>query len=465
MAIFPSAKKSTPVSFYDPQSEAESKRKRAMADALIQSGSDELGNEKIGKYVLERSPLEYISKSAQSAYGQYLGSQADREQAEIDARRQKAISDALSGGSGQDEVISVLSQDPRTENAAIQMYSRQLQNQQPTGIQSGGFEGDIARAFQAKYIQDGMSPEEAAQRAVFDTAQSMRGAYNPVTGAWDVNQVRHFNGLQTPQVQTPQQPQVNMPQMPQVNQPMPQGNEGLLPPPSMGGGQPDMSLFQGSPQGSATQSSGNPRLDQARMEAEAKAQVDIQKAQAIAQQEGQMKAQADLPKSLDGANYTLSLIDQALTHPGLSESVGGTFGMRGRQSQAFPITEGQRSFQPIADQLRDRTFLSAFDQLRGAGAITEAEGQKATGAFFRMSQAQDEASYRSALQELKGIIQTGIERAKKSASMTPQQQAIGMIGVPSSVGSTTPTIPTQQANPYSNMSDDELRQRLMGGAR
>lgn len=112
--------------------------------------------------------------------------------------------------------------------------------------------------------------------------------------------------------------------------------------------------------------------------------------------------------------------------------------MQGRQAQAFPVTEAQRNFQPIANQLRDRTFLEAFNQLRGGGAITDAEGQKATGAFFRLSQAQTEESYRAALDELKGIIKTGIERAKMSAGMMSQGNALG---VPNAVGSTTPTVP------------------------
>lgn len=459
------------VSFYDPKSEAEAKRKRALAEMLMAQGQP-TGTEKVGRYVVPKSGLEQFAKLGSNLYGQYLGAQADNQQAEMLSGRQKAIGEALGKGGkeGTNEFISILAQNPETLNSAVDLYGKT--GKANGGINSAGFEGDIARSLYT--LSDPNASEESRRQAqaVVNTAERFKGSWDPITGNWALNQGSRLGGMvpqssmgqallnQSQQMQ-PSQGQ-GMP-MQQPTMQAPQG--GLLPPPNMGGGQPDMSMFQGQMQHQQPQmqmpSTGNRKLDAEMAQAQAAQNMRVAAEKQIAEQTAMRERQSTLPQTLETAQNNLSVIDQALSNPGLSSSVGGTFGMQGRQAQAFPITQAQRDFQPLATQLQGQSFLQAFQSLKGGGAITEVEGQKATQAIARLQQSQSEESYRNALNELRDIVSRGIERAQSGAMQTPQQQALGAVGA---IGSTTPTTP-QQSNPYSGMSDDQLRQRLMGGAR
>jgi hypothetical protein len=82
---------------------------------------------------------------------------------------------------------------------------------------------------------------------------------------------------------------------------------------------------------------------------------------------------------------------------------------------AFPGTR-DAGFDAMGDQLKGKVFLEAFQSLKGAGQITEVEGQKATDAIGRLNRAQSEGDYKAALTELKGVITGGMERARRQAS-------------------------------------------------
>lgn len=145
---------------------------------------------------------------------------------------------------------------------------------------------------------------------------------------------------------------------------------------------------------------------------------EVKAAQTGAQEQAKLDVSnnASLPTIVQNGTQAVKLIDDILKDPGLSESVGGLGGMRGRQAATLPLTEGQRNFQARADQLKGKAFLEAFNGLRGGGAITEVEGEKATDAQARMSQAQDEKSYRQALTDYQDIIKAGVERAQKKSA-------------------------------------------------
>jgi hypothetical protein len=126
-------------------------------------------------------------------------------------------------------------------------------------------------------------------------------------------------------------------------------------------------------------------------------------------------AQINLGSNLQKADYSIGLIDQMLAHPGLETAVGlsGTLDPRNYISGTDAT-----DFNVRRKQLEGRAFLEAFDSLKGAGQITEIEGQKATEAIARLSTAQSEGSYKLALRELREILEVGKERARQRATVS-----------------------------------------------
>jgi hypothetical protein len=64
------------------------------------------------------------------------------------------------------------------------------------------------------------------------------------------------------------------------------------------------------------------------------------------------------------------------------------------------------------EQVQGKNFLAAFNQLKGAGQITEIEGAKATAALGRLGTNQSEGEFRKSVAELRGVLQTGLDRSK-----------------------------------------------------
>jgi hypothetical protein len=111
-------------------------------------------------------------------------------------------------------------------------------------------------------------------------------------------------------------------------------------------------------------------------------------------------------------------IDAILNDPGLPYATGADGPTRSRSpifSEAFRV--GTRM-----DQLEGQAFLQAFEALKGAGQITEIEGQKATMAVGRLNRGMSEQDYRAALLELRGVLQNAAQRPQGWAN-TPEGQA------------------------------------------
>ena len=93
-------------------------------------------------------------------------------------------------------------------------------------------------------------------------------------------------------------------------------------------------------------------------------------------------------------------------HPGFNEAVGAGFG-----TAYIPGTQG-KSFTIRHKEVLSQAFLDAFETLKGGGAITEKEGEKATAARTRMDLAQSEKEYMAAAREYQGVLKRGVENAK-----------------------------------------------------
>jgi hypothetical protein len=156
---------------------------------------------------------------------------------------------------------------------------------------------------------------------------------------------------------------------------------------------------------------------------------------------GDVAAQQALPKVITRAEEGMRLIDELIgkrdsktgalldvetvdpktgktvkvkskPHPGFQGSVGATWlpGWR------FVQGSDEAGFMSRYDQIKDASFLEAFESLKGGGAITEKEGAKATSAINRMSTSTDEKEFIRAAMDLQDVIRTGVKNAQSRAS-------------------------------------------------
>lgn len=121
------------------------------------------------------------------------------------------------------------------------------------------------------------------------------------------------------------------------------------------------------------------------------------------------KGQVALPQVMATAGQTLKAIEDVRTHPGRGWGTGALGTVPG-----IPGTS-QRGFITALDQLKGKTFLEAFNSLRGGGAITEAEGAKATNAMARLDRAQNDTDFEAGLNDLRDVVKAGMLRAQAKA--------------------------------------------------
>jgi len=107
-------------------------------------------------------------------------------------------------------------------------------------------------------------------------------------------------------------------------------------------------------------------------------------------------------------------------HPGLSKATG----LGGGVMRFFSGTEG-KNFEIRHKEVLSQAFLDAFEALKGGGAITEKEGEKATSARTRMDLAQSKEEYMTAAREYQGVLKRGVENARARMQRSGTAPAAG----------------------------------------
>ncbi len=105
-----------------------------------------------------------------------------------------------------------------------------------------------------------------------------------------------------------------------------------------------------------------------------------------------------------------------------------------RASRLPNVTADAERVQGMMNQLGGSAFLQARQALKGGGAITDMEGQKAEAALVRANAAQNIDDYKAAIEEYKTHLRNGFAIL--------QQQAAGAGGVPSPQGGVSGTTST-----------------------
>jgi len=133
----------------------------------------------------------------------------------------------------------------------------------------------------------------------------------------------------------------------------------------------------------------------------------------VANEEDRRKAEKDLPNVVSKANSSIGTLTALRDHPALKfryglASVGG----------ARPVIPGtpEAEVQALINQAGGQAFLQAFESLKGAGQITEIEGNKATAAITRLgNQNLSPEDAATAINELIQIAENGKKRAEAQA--------------------------------------------------
>ncbi len=155
---------------------------------------------------------------------------------------------------------------------------------------------------------------------------------------------------------------------------------------------------------------------------------------------GDVAATQALPKVITRADETIRLIDEMIgvrdsktgkliqgskPHPGFKAAVGmgdiWTLGIPG-VAQVTPGTDAA-GFKSRFEQSTGQSFLEAFESLKGGGAITEAEGKKATSAINRMSLSTSEDEFIRAAMDLQDVVRTGVANAQAKAARAANRYA------------------------------------------
>lgn len=143
---------------------------------------------------------------------------------------------------------------------------------------------------------------------------------------------------------------------------------------------------------------------------------------------------AAAPSDIQAGHNALDLLDQIEKHPGMDYGTGAwSYG------NVIPGTSGY-DFQNIVEQAKSGAFLSAIQQMRGMGSLSNAEGAAATAAVTRMDTATSKDAFLAALRDYRKIVQQGIDRARGD---TPSEDAA-------------------PAKPLTDMTDEELEAIING---
>jgi hypothetical protein len=172
---------------------------------------------------------------------------------------------------------------------------------------------------------------------------------------------------------------------------------------------------------------------------------------AVKTAETQVKAKENLPRVLESARVAESVLDQLIGgtkldakgnlvkdknapyHPGFEASVGQS-ASKLISKEPFAGTD-RADFETLFKQAQGGAFLTAYNILRGAGAITDIEGEKATQAQNAMNLATTEKAFIKAANDYRDIIRRGVDVAK-------QQAAGGAAPAAASAGGTAPAATT-----------------------
>ena len=140
---------------------------------------------------------------------------------------------------------------------------------------------------------------------------------------------------------------------------------------------------------------------------------------------GEAKGNAivQLPNKINALDALQNSLDDISVHPGLSAGTG----FIGQATRAFPGTDSH-DFAVKAEKFADESFLAQIPQMKGFGALTEAEGKRLVSSFSTLgSFTQSEKQYRSEINNTQKLLSkmrhAAIEQSNQAAPQSSSQPA------------------------------------------
>lgn len=115
----------------------------------------------------------------------------------------------------------------------------------------------------------------------------------------------------------------------------------------------------------------------------------------------------------DVAN-SIQLIDNLIASKGFNNAIGPV------QSRLPTVRGSTADAEAMLNQIKGVAFLDSIQEMRGLGALSNAEGDAATRAATRMQSATSEQGFREAAEDYKAIMSQGLARMQAKAGV-PQQ--------------------------------------------
>lgn len=398
-------------------SDADIKQLRARA-ALLQEPTKRI--EQAGGMVVPMSPFEGLSNMFRQGYASYL----DRKATNQEKNKENALQDTLNNARvallgrpaetdpetgiswneqkpDRSAVAGILMDNPQTSDIGFK-FAMDNQNGSSDTAMIRNYTAAVAAGFKGSFMDFLMQTKISSAGA--DANALGGGGINPGLYA----QTKGMNYIPTavnqpsnngqPATYGPSNPALDIPQNIQpadIDQPMPKTTGVMPPPPPNVVGQP------------AITPNGGLNMDKINADAAAAGATKAAEQQAIADNAAEVekqkvlgeaggKAASDLPLTSLGAQEANELVDKILSSPGF----GANFGLG---SMVYNIPGGaSANADALIQKLKDKSFLEAYqNSLRGSGAITEAEGQKATNALLGLKYTTDTATAKSLLNEFK----------------------------------------------------------------
>lgn len=132
----------------------------------------------------------------------------------------------------------------------------------------------------------------------------------------------------------------------------------------------------------------------------------------------QGKQAATAPADITAGQNALDIIGQIRNDPYLERGTGGSSLFNGVWGT------GGYDFQNAVDQAKSGAFLTAIQQMRGLGSLSNTEGDTASKAVTRMNTALSKEAFLKALDEYQAIVERGI----RNAQARQQQYGTGLPG-------------------------------------
>lgn len=148
-----------------------------------------------------------------------------------------------------------------------------------------------------------------------------------------------------------------------------------------------------------------------------KTQADVARERALGQVKADIQPTLQRQNKVAAASDMLSVIEMLDKHPGRETATGASGVMDPRNY--IPGTDA-KDFSVALDQLKGKTFLQAFESLKGGGQITEVEGKKATEAIGRLNTAQSDKAFKQALGDLRDVVEGSMKRTSGEGGDKPK---------------------------------------------